>query len=207
MSKQLTIYDGLNEPSPFTERHEDDFYETPARLTKELLDRVPISGSVLEPCCGKNAIADVLDNQPNIKAVGTDINLDGLGKPTDATTKKYWEAWRSHFKEHYGGLNWVVTNPPFNQAHLILPLALEYSSVGVAFLLRNTYTEPCQNRDKWLIANSDRHRYRIEINPRPQFREEKGSDSASVSWLVWQKDWSWQNLGMKSPFGYITGWK
>lgn len=207
---QPTIYDALGVTPPYKERHEDDFYETPALLTKELLNRVNICGSILEPCAGKSAITKVLKSYPysNNQVLESDISYD-RNHPTDATTKEFWQYWRSHFEKNYGnkGIEWVVTNPPFNQAHLILPLALEHCSFGVAFLLRSTYTEPCDNRSNWLIRNSDRHRYRFDINPRPQFRNDGKSDSASCSWLVWLKNWSWRELGMQSPFGYIKDWR
>lgn len=191
------------------QRHENDFYQTPARLTEELLSRVDISGAILEPCCGQNAIALVLSKQPNTSVIATDITDDGFGMPLDATKREYWDAWAANFKEYKGdrGIEWVVTNPPFNQAHLILPLAFEYCSFGVAFLLRSTYTEPCKNRRDWLIEHADNLRYRLDINPRPQFRKEKGTDSASCVWLVYLKNWSWQGIGVRSPFGYITDWR
>jgi hypothetical protein len=41
-------------------RHKDDFYETPGKLTRELLNRVDISGTIFEPCAGSSAITKVL---------------------------------------------------------------------------------------------------------------------------------------------------
>lgn len=200
MPRQLNIYDVSGQPPPYKDRHQDDFYQTPARLTEELLKRVSIWGTVLEPCAGDLAIFEVLKRSPEITNItATDISWRNKVKVADATTKEYWA--------HYGGHDFVVTNPPFNQAHLILPLALEHCKIGVAFLLRATYTEPCQNRSQWLIDNSDRLRYRIEINPRPQFRSDRNTDSVSCVWLVWLKHWSWIELAMQSPFGYITNWK
>lgn len=209
MSKQFTIYNVLNIEPPFRERHPDDFYETPARLTEELLKQIDISGTILEPCTGKGAIESVLTCLPESNVIGTDLNIDACGMPTNATTKKYWKKWQKHFNEEYpdSGLNWVVTNPPFNQAHLILPLAFEHCNHGVAFLLRSSYSEPCDNRREWLKKHADNFYCRIDINPRPQFRKEKGSDLATCTWFVWLKHWSWKTVGMRSPFRYITDWK
>ena len=209
-------------------RHENDFYETPTLLTKELLARIDISGIILEPCAGDSAITKALKAySPRTTGVATRIVIESdltwgdkrsqrttregspASSPADATTEEFWEYWRSHFYTNYPdcGISWVVTNPPFNKAHQILPLAFEYCSIGVAFLLRSTYSEPCKNRADWLVEHADRLRYRIDISPRPRFRKEGGTDTATVTWFVWQKSWSWEEKGIDSPFAYITDWR
>lgn len=189
-------------------RHQNDFYETPGKLTRELLNRVTISGTILEPCAGSSAITKVLREYPYSNTVLESDRAwqDRRYHPTDATTEEFWQYWRSHLQDNYPeqGLQWVVTNPPFNQAHLILPLAYEYCDRGVAFLLRSTYSEPCKNRAQWLIDHADNLRSRLDINPRPKFRLDAGTDSATVTWFVWDKHWSWAAFGVVSPFGYIT---
>jgi hypothetical protein len=189
-------------------RHKNDFYETPGKLTRALLKQVDISGTILEPCAGLGAITSVLkENNPHV--LESDMAwADIRNHPTDATTNDFWVYWQQHFKDNYPGvgLQWVVTNPPFNKAHLILPLAFEHCDRGVAFLLRSSYTEPCKNRADWLVKYADNFRMRLDINPRPQFRQESGSDMVTVSWFVWDKHWSWNRLGAISPFGFITNW-
>ena len=128
-------------------------------------------------------------------------------KPKDATKREFWDYWQSLVKtEANGDLDWVVTNPPFKSASKILPLAYEYSRVGVAFLLRSSYSEPCRNRREWLIQYSDNFRYRIDINPRPKFREEGSGDLVTCTWFVWMKNWSWREKGIECPFLFITDW-
>ena len=194
-------------------RYKNDFYETPSLLTKELLARVNISGKILEPCAGNSAISKVLMQYPDNGRIVLESDLTWGDKRyccVDATIREFWTYWRSHFDKCYPeqGLQWVVTNPPFSKAHEILPLAFEHCNVGVAFLLRSTYSEPCKNRRDWLIQNADRLRYRIDINPRPRFRAEKGSDMATVTWFVWLKDWSWKDkLNIDPPFQFITDWR
>ena len=193
-------------------RHENDFYETPTLLTKELLARVDIFGAILEPCAGNSAISKALTQYPDNGRIVKESDLtwgEARSHPVDATTEEFWEYWRSHFYTNYPdrGISWVITNPPFNKAHQILPLAFEYCTVGVAFLLRSTYSEPCKNRADWLIEHADRLRYRIDISPRPRFRKEGGTDTATVTWFVWQKSWSWRQKGIDPPFAYITDWR
>lgn len=206
---QLDIYDVLDEPRPYSKRQQNDFYKTPALLTQALLDKVDIKGMVFEPCSGDGAIVDVLKTYRRHRTtLQSDLTWDDA-MPRDATTQVFWEKWQSKFIRHFPpNLEWVVTNPPFNQAHLILPLALEYCSVGVAMLLRNSYSEPCRNRCDWLIDHADQQRYRLDVgSPRPKFRKDgKRSDLASVAWFVWLKDWSWQDLSIDPPFDYIVHW-
>jgi hypothetical protein len=81
----------------------------------------------------------------------------------------------------------VISNPPYNVAPDILPLAWEHSRLGMAMLLRLTYLEPTANRAEWLqdtpLSNL------IIFNPRPKFRQGSGSDSATVAWFVWRRGW------------------
>ena len=195
-------------------RHKNDFYQTPELLTKELLKRVVIKGNILEPCAGKSAMTKVLKQYPWDKmryVLESDLAWeDTKSHPVDATTKEFWEWWRAHFSFYAPecSLNWVVTNPPFSKAHEILPLAFDSVETGVAFLLRSTYSEPCKNRADWLIQHADNLRYRIDINPRPRFRAEGGSDLATVTWFVWLKEWSWkEQFDIDPPFQFITDWK
>ena len=193
-------------------RHKNDFYQTPSLLTKTLLGKVPIAGNILEPCAGKSAITKVLKQQESSISAVLESDLtwgETRNHPVDATTEEFWSYWRSHFDYHYPrqGLNWVVTNPPFSTAHEILPKAFDVCNIGVAFLLRSTYSEPCKNRRDWLIEHADCMRYRIDISPRPRFRAGKGTDSTTCTWFVWQKNWSWSSLGVDSPFQFITDWR
>lgn len=158
-----------------------DFYQTHTKLTQALLDNVEIRGSVFEPCVGMGAIANVLSNC-EIKT--NDINPEHKADfHLDATKPESWEK--------FGMFDWIVTNPPFSQALPIIDLAFEHSRIGVAFLLRWSFLEPSGkrsgNRDEWLIKNADKLSHQIVFgNPRPSFRDDGGSDFATVAWFVFQ---------------------
>jgi len=100
-------------------------------------------------------------------------------------------------------IDWVVTNPPFSDAAAILPIAFEQARVGVAFLLRLTFLEPCPNRGEWLRLNA-RHMTHLIVfgQPRPSFTG-AGTDSATVAWMVWNKKRLYQ--GCHTHF--VTGWQ
>lgn len=178
-----------------TTRHALDFYRTSEKLTNVLLENVDIQGRIFEPCAGDGAIADLFPNcftndiDPNHE---TDYNID-------ATVPEAWSLLQR--------FDWVVTNPPFSDASLILDNAWENTNIGVAFLLRLSYLEPAKARREWLLKTEDNLRYILPVNPRPKFRlDKKGSDSATVAWFVWLKDFSWDRLGISPPIKFIVGW-
>jgi hypothetical protein len=169
-------------------RREKDFYPTPARLVDALRQRVEIGGVVYEPCAGDLAIANCFPG-----CLTNDVDIT---RPTmlhvDATRPEAW-----------AGIEcaWVVTNPPFNQAAAILPLAYECATVGVAFLLRLTFLEPTEKRGEWLQAHRQELAHLIIFGQsRPSFTG-KGTDSATVAWMVWKKQRPWGTLT-----DFVVGW-
>lgn len=185
-------------------RIKNDFYPTERALTLGLKKRLPISGWVFEPCAGDGAIAQCF--KPSLtNDIDRRHECDYHG---DATQEAQWQR---VIEAH--SIDWVVTNPPFNQAKRILENAWKYSGVGVAFLLRLSFQEPCETkkadfRGEWLEEHADHMSHQIVFSPRPRFREDtRGSDSATVAWFVWQKDFSWKKLGLTCPFQYVRGWR
>lgn len=188
------------EPSNPRSREENDFYPTPPGMTKKLLECITINGRIIEPCAGDGAIAKLLpgcvtnDLYPRPE-YACDYNLDAA-KPED------WE------KLAEEGIDWVVTNPPFENAPEIIPLAFQHATVGLAALLRLSYLEPCKDRADWLQKNADHLANVLILNPRSSFRKgSSGGDQVTVAWLVWRKDWSWKQLGLECPITFAHGWK
>jgi len=160
-------------------RRELDFYPTAAWATEALLERVPIAGRVLEPCCGAGDIVTVLNASDRIREVHVnDIDKQWVREPADATNARYWRSrqWDTATPD------WVVTNPPFGVAHKIVPLAWETARVGVAMLLRLTYLEPCEGRAGWLARHPPD---KLIVLPRISFTGEGKTDLATCAWFVW----------------------
>jgi hypothetical protein len=80
--------------------------------------------------------------------------------------------------------DWVVSNPPFNVASQIIPLAFEYAKVGIAMLLRLSYLEPCMDRDRWL---RDHPPSKLIVLPRISFTGDGKTDNVTCAWMVWDK--------------------
>lgn len=191
------------------ERLEGDKYYSPDGLIQGLLDQVEITGEVLDPCAGDCRMAEIVTEKTPAWVYTADLSSKfGVDRDKfDATVRSDWEAFiRDLIDEEE--LAWTITNPPFNQAYLILPLAWEFSKVGVAFLLRLSWLEPCANRADWMKEHADHLTNVIVFNPRPQFREDtNGGDQVTVAWFVWRKDFSWQKQGLPCPFTFITDWR
>jgi hypothetical protein len=164
-------------------RRDNDFYPTPAWATQELLRKIPqIGGYILEPCVGDGAIARVIDGGNRV-VYGSDIdpqmNCSFCG---DATRRDFWENVRDVMFEER--LDWAITNPPFNVAAQIVPLAYEFASVGIAMLLRLSFLEPVEDRGAWLNEHPPTG---MIVLPRISFTGDGKTDSVTCAWMVWEK--------------------
>lgn len=163
-------------------RRKNDWYPTPAWATKELLRHVSVTGSVLECCAGDGAIADALGGQGS--TVGgvwrndIDPGWNDLDFNCDVADPRTWDVL------HVRRFDWVITNPPFNQAAQIVPLAYEHSGFGIAMLLRLSYLEPVRDRGEWLNAHPPS---KLIVLPRISFTGNGKTDSVTCAWMIWDK--------------------
>lgn len=163
-------------------RRANDFYPTPAWATEELLRRVEIRGSVIECCAGANDIARAL-HCPNASRLlwTNDIDLERYHPSHfDAADKHGW----MDFRREHGDMEWVVTNPPFNAAAQIVPLAYGFASAGIAMLLRLSFLEPVEDRGAWLNYHPPTS---MIVLPRISFTGNGKTDSVTCAWMVWKK--------------------
>lgn len=205
-------HDIFGQPEIVGHRHQrmaGDYYPTPPGITRSLIDRVAIEGTVFECCAGHGAISDVLESTEPGKRVVLQSDLSWpspSGELRDATEQRFWEYWTTAATG--GSIDWTVTNPPFCEAEQILPLAWEHSQRGCAFLLRLSYLEPTAGRTNWLNETADHLRFLIPVNPRPKFRRDvRGTDSVTAAWFVWEKDWNWQDKEIQCPFFFVSDWQ
>lgn len=191
-------------------RRENDFYPTPAQLTKELLKRVEISGTVFECCAGDGAIVKELNATHLLsleRCVITEIITNDIDRKQNADycldiSNEDNCNWKSFFS--YWAIDWVVTNPPFTKAADIIPLAWDNALNGVAMLLRLSYLEPAKNRGAWLQEHSQ---YLTDLiifgQPRPSFTNNGKVDTATTAWFVWQKEPKQSGTQLH----FVTDWK
>ena len=210
MIAQLDLLTAPQEMTNAKTRVAHDYYPTPEAITQALLDHVDIRGGIYEPCAGEGAIAKVLRSADTINFVlETDlVYRRNVAWVADATLPEKWSKVDAHMQYHHSSLDWVITNPPFSVAFAILRLAWKHVRVGVACLLRLSFLEPCRDRAQWLNDQADHMTLVMPVSPRPKFRRDTHkSDSMTVAWCVWRKDFSWKALGMDSPFQYCWGWR
>lgn len=164
-----------------TPRRNLDQYFTPAHATHELQRRVRIEGSVLECCSGDGGISKALVLQTGEPIITNDID-DALAADFhfDATKPDEWLV----------KTDWIVSNPPFNCAPQIIPLAYVNAAVGIAMLLRLSYLEPCESRvvasrrGKWLQQHPPTQ---LIVLPRISFTGNGKTDNVTCAWFVWDK--------------------
>lgn len=177
-----------------------DLYPTEGRVTHAFLDVEDVGGVVAEPCAGPGWMAQVLAGDGRITRVITnDIDPQHQADYHGDAAYPLADIWQQP-------VDWVITNPPFNVAHLILPVAFSAARVGVAFLLRLSYMEPADGRDAWLADHADHMTRQMVLNPRPSFTGDGNTDSVTAAWFVWRRGWSWDRLRMERPFVFLKGW-
>ena len=133
------------------------------------------NGTILEPCCGDGAMADVLRETGN-EIVASDIVDRGYGGVADFLT----------IRKHYAN---VVTNPPFNIAETLLIHALSIAEQKVCFLLRTAFLE---SRRRWKLFYNEMPPTRLlvfseRLSMYPSGSTVEGGGTTSYAWFVWDK--------------------
>jgi hypothetical protein len=166
-------------------RRQHDFYPTPSWATQHMIDELPfsLSGTILEPCCGAGDIVGPVQHQT--PAVFT-CDIDHEHQPDLVADMTLRRSWKTAIEVIGTRPHWTITNLPFNAAHHILPLALEYSTEGVIALLRLSYQEPCENRAQWLSENQERQSI-LYLPRRVSFTGDGNTDNVATAWFIWGK--------------------
>lgn len=158
-------------------RRKNDFYPTPTWATKELLRHVLPGLDLFECCAGDGAIANVLEGingKSYVMRNDIDRERPNLNFAFDASDESKW----------IGYYDWVITNPPFNQAAQIVPIAYNRAKRGIAMLLRLSFLEPVEDRGAWLNEHPPTT---LIVLPRISFTGNGKTDSVTCAWMVWEK--------------------
>lgn len=160
-------------------RRENDAYFTPASATEQLVGRLRLTGVVCEPCVGEHAIAEVVKREAITRLITNDLDRKRAADfHEDAAHFVFWRQ-----LEAAGGVDWVVTNPPFLVAVEILKYAHAHARKGVALLLRLSILEPCDDRGEWLQEHPPTRQI---VLPRISFTGDGATDSVTCGWFVWE---------------------
>lgn len=163
-------------------RSDNDFYESADWQVRALIhNHRPLRGCrVLECCSGRDAVTNVLRAEGLCEVWTNDIDPRHPAQMHhDARTPEFWQLIADK-----GGVDYVVTNPTFVDAFPILKHAVAHARLGVAFLLRKTFTEPTVERGPWLDTFPPTRTIGL---PRHKFRGE-ATDSVPADWFIWERD-------------------
>ena len=171
------------------ERVKDDFYATPEHATRELLNRVRLYGSILEPAAGQGHISKVLhEYYPNSEIVSTDLvqredkfNV-GIQGGIDFLTYEYGRNFDN-----------IITNPPFSLAEDFVRKAYSMVNGKVIMFAKIQFLE--SEKRKKLFEEyplSSVYVFSNRVNPMRNGSpvDEKGKKWASTmcfAWFVWDK--------------------
>lgn len=171
-------------PDPFVnsayDREPRDFYPTPAWVTECLLPHMNISvwQTLWEPAAGRG---DIIDCFPEATVWATDIHplRDGIEQRDFFTIPT----------EDSRGVDWIVTNPPFDMIDKFVERCLEHMDenlCSVAILARHNWI--CGKRRS---AITDRLSKVVVLRKRPVWfpeRENKAAPIHNFSWYIWTPD-------------------
>lgn len=161
-------------------RRENDAYYTPAWQVRALLAHQPIAGTVIEPCVGDGAIANILKDHALVFTNDIDRNCEATWH-MDASQPEFWA--------QLPPFDWAVTNPPYEMPMCrdIVALAFKHARVGIAMLLRLSFEEPTAKvhpRGPWLEAHPLARKFTL---PRYSYTQNGKSDSTTTAWMLWAK--------------------
>jgi hypothetical protein len=168
------------------ERHAEDFYATPADVTRAVLPFLLMHRDkwcqVWEPACGDGAMSEVLKEAFN-DVFSTDLVLRGYAHAQQDS--------RDFLLENLPFPGIIVTNPPFGDlAEKFIRHALELTEEHrgvVAMLLRNEYDSASTRNDLFSRLPFAR---KVVLTWRPKWiADSTGSPRHNYSWFIW--DWKW----------------
>ena len=151
--------------NPNKKRTERDFYPTPKEVTLSLLEfmQIPKKYKIWEPACGQNHMVNVL-RECGYEVIGTDIQSG-----VDFLTAEIPE-----------GVDWIITNPPFNISEKFIKRCVEHGK-PFALLLKSQYWH-AQRRSKLFQDNPPL--FVLPLTWRPDFTGQ-GSSLLDMMWCVW----------------------
>lgn len=172
-----------------------DFFPTPPWATRALPAHVLpkawpwpdlFKGTARDPACGQGHMALALD-ETFARVEAADIHPYGYGAVQDFL----------HPDHGFDGVDWIITNPPFNRGEEFVLKALRLARRGVAMLVRTQFLEGA-GRFRALFARArTRPQLVAQFSERVPMHRGRwvvdGSTATAYCWLVWLKhrphDW------------------
>lgn len=157
-----------------------DAYYTPESVARACVATLgPLGGvTAWEPHAGRGAFVR------SLARAGANVHASDI----DPTHRNEWAGATSSatgdFLHQRGArAEWIVGNPPFNEAEAHVRHALSMATVGVGFLLRLAFLASAKRAELWRVhALSELH----VLVSRPSFTG-GGTDSADYGFFIWRR--------------------
>ena len=159
----------------------EQYFTADKRFISELLKDITIDdyAIILEPCAGEKHLVQAMKDY-DVRARFYTNDMDAA-MPTqlhrDATKLIFW----TEFVKHIAQPDWIITNPPFSIAPILIQYALKYCLQGVAFLLPINFLEACRDRT-FLVKNPPTG---LTVLPRYSFTQDGRMDTKTCAWFIW----------------------
>lgn len=165
------------------ERAELDFYPTPESVTKAILSHVPTKRIIWEPCCGNNAIANVLVEE-GFTVLTSDVKYYGTQEP-------FFEC-NFLLDESPVGIQGrsnivIVTNPPYDKSHEFVQRFFELEEVTQAFFLLRHEWDASQKSYPFVSSPWFKTKYVLKRRPR-WIEGSKVAPRFPYAWYEWDKN-------------------
>jgi len=162
-----------------------DFYPTPPWATRALLERLPgdlSNQTVWEPACGRGDMVRVLKEKFG-RVLATDIEPRGCGERQDFLKIGFQAGL---------GVDWIITNPPFNKAEdFAKTIIYFFSGIGIALLVRTVWLHGVGRYERLFAPHPPSVIYLFCERP-AMLRgrlERKASTTTDYAWVVWCNDY------------------
>lgn len=161
------------------EREPNDFYATEPKATELLCELEKFDENILEPCCGKGHISEVLKKN-GYNVTSRDLIDRGYGEVADFLDENNTE-WNGD----------IVTNPPFKCAQEVIEKSLSIVPTGkkVAMFLKQQFLEGKKRQklfDKYPPKTIWCTRSRLKCAMNGDFENCAGS-AIAYAWFIWEK--------------------
>lgn len=159
-----------------------DYFPTPPWATRALaVHCIDVKGArIWEPACGDGHMSRALAEYAQ-SVVASDVHDYGWGHPVHDFLMPF-------LPSEAAGMDWVVTNPPFQLAERFIHRGLEVAPC-VAVLVRSAFAESIQRYEKLFRDNPPKLIAQfVERVPMVKGAVDKDASSATAyCWMVWNR--------------------
>lgn len=169
-----------------------DYFPTPPWATRALCERLkaqhPIDEQfVWEPACGEGHMARPL-SEYFAGVYATDVHDYSSGFSGQDRICDFLIDWDHAPAFETGGVDWIITNPPFRLAEEFIRMALSLANVGCAMLVRTAFLEGKSRYNNLFsqIPPSQILQFSERVGMFKGRLDPAGSTATAYCWIIWE---------------------